>query len=663
MYEAATSKREDQQTEVLGHIRLGHTRRDAAKLAGIELNTLNYWIRTYDDFAQELRRLERARIQKEKLSKLTIVDPTKPTPPKGDFTTWRRKYLGRGVEDHQVPLVTALEDRTNTRIICLLPPGSGKDTTAGDWLLYELCDDRTGKRTAWMMESDDFARRRLTRLQSYLTDRNVYSYAPLGPTSSIPTHNLIDDYGPFAWEPGMVYADGTKVNRPTWTQNKIYLLQATAPEADPSLWATGIGGATYGSRIGELILSDAFTIENQKSPMVRAEQMQFIKGTLRSRFDGRGRLVVIGTRTGPDSRCNYIELLKYFTGNSRIIRQEGAYHKYANGTAVIIHPAILYDENGIERSYWPEHFPLRTVITLPTGEWVEMQNLTDDEILEYADLPDAAIIEGLADIRDDDPEMFETIYQQNPPESISGEFTDQLLDHCDDPNRTIGVTNPGEELVLGVDPARTGGAAWVLLAVNREEETIAVVDWGYYEKLGITGIANKLIIDPITRYLPAALSYEVNHEQGVLFLAEVQTVIRDGGVYINEHRTGDNRHSGEASVASLALYMRTGRFRFPAQSLTDRAQMAKLKQQFKNWTGEPVSRRYRDKSAPDDGCMATWIGWVYARERLERRRGIFGHRQVPLSVRRRWKELTNRDKEPTRSTPETDIIKLYFGDE
>ena len=98
----------------------------------------------------------------------------------------------------------------------------------------------------------------------------------------------------------MTYPDGRPVERTTWTQHEIYLLQSVAPEADPNLWATGMQGAMYGSRVDTMIMSDTFTVENQRSPTARAAQLDWTQGTVKSRLDEGGRLIFLLTRSNAE---------------------------------------------------------------------------------------------------------------------------------------------------------------------------------------------------------------------------------------------------------------------------------------------------------------------------------------------------------------------------
>lgn len=630
----------------------------AAVAAGVSDKTVHHWKKHDQGFADALQRIrdEQAalRAERDKATSAALgmmYDHLNDEQVgKGSFRDWRPKYIGRQVEPHQSELVDALEDYTNLVIFCLLPPGAGKDTTAGDYLLYETCDDRE-KRAAWVMKGEQFARRRVAeRLDPYLTDPKTYLRAPPGPTSVKPSASLIEDYGPFKYKPGMVDGDGVKLEPTTWTKNEIYFLKANAPEADPNLWATGMEGQIYGSRIDSCVISDVFDRENQMSPMAREGQFNWVMGTLLSRLDESGRLVVLGTRCLPDD--NYIRLMEAMIGDAPVVYQGDHYTKYANGVATIIMPAIQYDEHGEEKSYWPDRFPLDSQYQLPDGTRIPVD---DDDPAQEARLkeqygPMIQRIRGLREIRDRDPQLFDTMYQQNPPEIVTGDFTDATLDAADDPTRTLQVYRPKELLVVGADPARSAGAAWVCWGVDREQGTITLVDVFYGEKLGIGGLKHKLVINPVTTYKPVWFCYEVNREAAVVEDPEIQQVFNDFGTNLYRHHTSKNRSSQKIGVPSLSFYMRSKVIRWPTQTADDRKKTDLVKQHFKTWDRKEAlqGNRTNIKGHPDDIAMAAWVGFIKALELLEKGAGS-GVRQmampVPKSVQAKWDRLQQRNRE------------------
>lgn len=618
------------------------------RLLDVPPSTQQRWSREDDVFRTKFYAIKGAR-KDAKVVMGDIYDPERKVAARLPFTEWRPHYLGRQVEEHQAELVEAFDDQTNLVIFMFGPPGMGKDTTAGDLLLYEIPYDRS-LRSAWIMKGETFSKRRVAeRLDPYLTDQNIYKYQPKGASSVKPEGSLIADVGPFKWVKGMTYPDGTKIDPTTWNKSEIYLLGDAAPEADPNFWATGIEGQMYGSRVDLMVMSDVFDRENQRNPTARLGQYEWVMGTALSRLDDRGRLIVLGTRALPDD--NYGKLMGTFIGESPVVHQGKHYTKYANGVATIIIPAIQHDDNGNEKSYWPGKFPLESYLELPDGTRYLAETLTAEELADLA-ARGAERIRGLYEIRDRDRELFDTMYQQDPPSDITGDFTDAVLDRPDDPDRTLGVYRPGELLVVGVDPARRAGAAWVAWGVNRQEETITLVDYGFYQNLGISGIKKKLVIHPITLYDPIYFCYETNREEAVLDDPTISQVFNDFGVTVKRHNTNvGNRSSmakGVISVPAMSQYMRTGTIRWPTQTAEDRRKIDLVKTHFKSWDRRELGVRTRSGSgghAPDDIAMAAWVGFIQALELLTgNKRGRLPSAPVPSTIRRKWKRVAERHR-------------------
>ncbi len=350
-----------------------HSIKLACEESEIPFTTFERWRRIDKDFSRKYREVSKStpgflkwNLVEGRSEDGLLYDSTRTLPDKGTFADWRRRYMGRGVEPHQVELVEAFEDRSNLVIFCLLPPGAGKDTTAGDFLLYEVCDNRE-LRTAWIMRGEKFAARRVKqRFSPYLTEPKRYQAAPDGPTSTKPEADLIADYGPFKYRKGMVDESGERVETTTWTGNEMYFIDiAGAPESDPNLWATGVEGQLYGARVGLMVMSDIFDRENQGSPPAQQGQYEWVLGTVKSRLDTKGRLVFLGTRCLPGD--NYERLMNTMVGEAPAVYQGDNYVKYANGVAVVIVKAIDHNADGDEESYWPDVFPLDGHFDSPAG--------------------------------------------------------------------------------------------------------------------------------------------------------------------------------------------------------------------------------------------------------------------------------------------------------
>lgn len=675
----------DNQTEFLNAIEKVTTIQEACDLIGMPRSRYENWYRKDTAFRRRFQpyrdRMQQRYATARKDTSL-VYDPHRVRPEKKPFREWRPYYLGRPVLPHQEHIVSAYEDKTNRIVIILGPTGMGKDTTCGDLLLHDHCDDQEGLRSAWMMESAPFSRRRISqRISPYLTERKTYDLKPEGSTSVKPQGNLIDDYGPFQWEKGMTYPDGTPVEKTTWTQQEIYLLGASAPESDPNLWATGIGGAIYGSRINRAWLSDLFTRENQGNPEQRAMQRDFVDGTLKSRLDGRGRAFFMGTRVAESD--NYGHYLKRYVANARVIAVEqtahSTYTKYSNGTATVIIKAIGVNENGEDESFWEDKFPLHSYLITEDGERHKVEDLSETEYTALAEAG-AEFQEGLYDLREDNPELFETMQQQNPPQDFSGDFTQAVLDTADAPDRTYGVAYPHELIVIGVDPARTAGAAYVVWGIDRQEKTATIVDAFYGERLGISGIKKQLVMAPISKWDPLWFCYETNREAAVLDDPTIQRVFKDFSVSVFGHHTGSERSNRSLTgkqrigVPALGFYMRSQQIRWPTQTAEDRRMTDKIKDHFKAWDAREIGVRTRSGTgghSPDDLAMAAWIGFVKCLEILEGSKDKTRGRKMPVprSVRKQWERAQERqrirnhiDNRPPRVTATNqEIVTMLHG--
>jgi len=638
----ATARKLEQQRKFLSHMRNTTSIASACRKSGFSHSTVTNWMNDDIEFRRTFDKLKaEQKVRKGIVTKDDdlVYDQDKDLPDPMPFGEWRQHYLGRPVTDAQKAIIRAYEDKTNRHIFVLGPTGMGKDTTAGDLLLKEVTQDR-GLRTAWIMETEPLSRRRIAeRLVPYLTDQKVYTFQPRGPGTSRPEGSLITDFGPFQWKKGMVDPNGNSIEATTWTKNEVYFIRSQAPEADPNLWATGMGGKIYGSRIDLLVCSDLFTRENQRSPVTMDEQYYWLLGTIDSRLDDQGRVVFIGTRAKKGD--NYERLMDRFVGSAPVVFQDGYYVKYANGVATVIIPAIQVDDEGEEASYWPERFSLESYVKFPNGEREEInyRTYTAEKVLEYEKRV-AVKVEGLWERRERDPDVFQTIMQQNPPTDHSGDFTDETLGAADDDLRSWDVAFPHELIVVGVDPARTGGAAYFVWAVDRKNQTITAVDYFWGQRLGITGIKNRLVQAPIAKWHPLALCYETNREAWVLEDPEVARMIKDFGVQIIRHHTNQNRNNQVIGVPSLSFYMRSQIIRFPSQTAEDRRRTQMVKDHFKSWDAAEVGTRTKSGQGghyPDDIAMAAWAGFVKALELMER--GVAKSKRnmpVPAAVMRRW---------------------------
>ena len=242
------------------------------------------------------------------------------------------------------------------------------------------------------------------------------------------------------------------------------------------------------------------------------------------------------------------------------------------------------------------------------------------------------------------------MYQQNPPDIVTGDFTDETMDRADDPTRTIGVYRSNELIVIGADPARSGGAAWVAWGVDRDAGTVTLIDSFFGSKLGIGGLKSKLVVNPVTTYHPLTYTYEINREAAVVEDPEIERLFDDFGVRLVKHQTHHaNRTNSTIGVPSLSFYMRNGTIRWPTQTAKDRDQVRMVKEHFKTWDRKEAlgTQRKALKGQPDDLAMAAWVGFIEALALLEKNRRTTRSMQMPVpdSVQRQWDRMQQRRRD------------------
>lgn len=671
-----TQRRQDRYIEALTDLK---TKEQARKFAGFTDKLYAYNRLMYPDFAEKADEAwELAEVARRSVASNgdLIFDPNRKVPkwpagPRYDYwVKWRQRFVGRPTPPHVQPFVRAYFDLTNRRIIWKGPTGSGKDTTLGDLVLAEIVHDKN-MRVGWLNESDPMATRRVAeRIKPYLENPRTYEAAPGGPNTTIPKGSLIALFGPFTWTRGMKYPNGDRVPQNTWEKRQLYFLPAPGEkEQDPNLSAAGIGSALEGQRIRLFVMSDVFTLRNHGTPSVMEDQIANINGTINNRLDGSGRVVLINSRIAAGDNVERLE--REWIGEAEpidIIQGHNTiYEKYPNGVAVVTTTAISVDEEGNEVPFWPDNpeFPLDSYIRMGNERWA-VEDLSRKDHLELA-ARGGVLVEGLRDKRKSSPKLFATMQQQDPPSIVGGEFTEALLNSGDDSERSIKMLKPGEIGILGVDPARTYGAAFVKVAVDLRRGTIIPYDFRFFEGLGSAGIKDKLVLTPLREGGIRYLAYERNRESWVLDDVEVQASCGALGIEMVPFHTGRNRNEGVWSVSAMAEDISIGVIRFPAHTAEDRHFMETLKQHAQNWDHGEVtgSAPGRGGHRPDDLWMAFWGAWRHAKFILKHRLWTPASNSprggVPASVHRQWGMVDAADKAVKIDTPVTDLIEAFYA--
>ena len=372
------------------------------------------------------------------------------------FAEFFSRYTGMELAEHQTWIANALEDPLGKIVLILGHPESGKSTLVSLWyVLYRLAQN-PDSRTAIVTKNGTKAQDLVVRVERHLTEEHLYDDAP---------QNLIVDFNGFK---------PTREQNLEWSQDQFFVRHRKSGERDPSVQGLGIGKLIYGSRLDYLILDDALVQDNQTSPLTRERIDNWFDSEARSRAQ-KGQTIVNGTRLIPQDL--YGTWQKSWKDN-KLFR------------AVII-PAIQEEYTEAERVTWPEYWTLDGF-----DETTEINGET--HITGYT--------MGLRDIRESivvkNPSRWRLVYQQEALEEEEAIFTQRHIDAALElgAHRKLGQVFDHEQLVLGVDPATTGRAASVLLAIDPTTRVRTVVDLFIGSGLGATGVRYDLMYQFWERY-------------------------------------------------------------------------------------------------------------------------------------------------------------------
>ena len=457
--------------------------------------------------------------------------------PFGEFV---ERYAGFTLAEHQTRIEAALMDPLAKIVLILGHPESGKSTLVSLWYVIYNLARQVDSRTAIVTKNSTKAQDLLTRIKRYLTEEHLYEDSP---------RNLIEDFN--GWKP--LHGDLE------WSQGQIFTRHRTSGERDPSVQALGLAKLIYGSRLDYLILDDALVQENQLSEETRNRIDNWFDSEARSRAQ-RGQTIVNGTRLIPPDL--YGQWKKAWTGN-RLFR--GVYI-----------PAILDEYTEDERPSWPEYWTLDGYDTFT--------EVNGEEIITGYQM-------GLRDIRqtivEKSPDRWRLVYQQEDVEIGSNIFTPAHVESALElgAHRSLGQVFPHERLILGIDPATTGRAAALVLAVDPTTRVRTVVDIFVGSGLGATGVRQDLMYQFWEKYRakenPIGVTVvETNFVKTLLGDETLMARAAAAGTQIVDHHTSGSGKRGkwdeEYGIASLAGLFGGGLMAFANAGPDDRARLQPL---------------------------------------------------------------------------------------
>jgi len=450
------------------------------------------------------------------------------------YSQFSEEYLGLKVFPHQQGIVDALEDTNVNKVIVNGFPESGKSTHVSlGYVLYKLCLN-PDTRVAIVSKSTSKAQDILRRVKRYMTEEHLYDNTK---------RNLIQDFKGFK-------PDSHSSHR--WDAEQITIRQRRSGERDPSIQALGIGAQIYGSRLDLLLLDDALTLENQMTENRRNNLDSWFLQEASSRAH-KGEIVVVGTRVHPQD-------------NFRSWKEAWAEDPHA---AFVDIPAIV-GEGDEEESTWPDYWPL------------DGKMITDEfNNREYYQ-------KGMRDIRTEMESLgvwrWRLVYQQEDVGDDATIFSQDMIDRALElgETRMLGQVHPHEILILGIDPALSGRAASLVLAYDPRTRVRTVVDLLVTDKLGATGIREKLMYMFWEKYHPQRTLIEVNYAPTLMGDDVLKSRARAAGTVLLPHTTyGRGRKRGsindeEYGIAAVAPLFGGGLYCLPSATPQDRKRLEPL---------------------------------------------------------------------------------------
>ena len=455
------------------------------------------------------------------------------------FREFTERYSEFKLAKHQLEIEAALMHPLAKIVLILGHPESGKSTLVSLWyVLFNICRD-FDSRTAIVTKNGSKAQDLVVRVQRYLTEEHLYDDSE---------RNLIADFNGFKPHHSMNLE---------WSQDQFFTKHRLSGERDPTVQGLGIGKLIYGSRLDYLILDDALVQDNQISEVTRGRIDNWFDSEARSRAQ-RGQTIVNGTRLIPQDLYG---LWKKAWKNNRLFRS-------------VTIPAIKHEYTDHEEPSWPEYWTLDGY-----DETMEIDGKT--EVIGYQ--------MGLRDIRESivvkNPNRWRLVYQQEDVEVEEAIFSQEHMDAALElgQDRKLGVAYENERLVLGVDPATTGRAASILLAIDPITRVRTVIDIFVGSGLGATGVRYDLMYAFWERYRSHRIDVTVIESNFVKTLKGDETFISRADAYGTHlpdwHTSGRGRMGKwdeEYGIAALETLFTTGLIGFANGGPGDEQRLAPL---------------------------------------------------------------------------------------
>jgi hypothetical protein len=393
--------------------------------------------------------------------------------------------------------------------------------------------------------------------------------------------------------------DGSwKGDADTWRTDTVYLGgdARNSSEKDPTLQALGMGGQIYGARADLIILDDCITTANAHE---WEKQMDWLQKEVITRLGKNGKLLVVGTRIAANDLYKELRNPKHWSGGRTPFTYMGM-------------PAVL------EYAEKPEDW-----VTLWAESDVPWDGDTDTpkENGFFPKWDGPALFKRRSEVT---PSTWALVYQQEDIQEDSI-FPSVLVAGSTNGARKKGILQRGAvghptqietHTVIGFDPAMAGNAAFVVVAYNRADGKIYVLDCVNMSEPTPQKI-RATIEELVQKYKPQELRVEINaHQKAYSLDDELRNWLASYGVRLDAHFTGKNKWDtsfGVASMSTLFGTVREDKFQknniIELPSSENSEGIKALTQQLLTWRP--------DTRGKTDCVMALWFAVIRCRELMQ----------------------------------------------
>lgn len=470
-----------------------------------------------------------------------------------NFAEFRMLYFGHRTPPHQQAIIQAIEQaKPGDVVLILVPPEHGKTTLFEDYACYRLAIDKDYRITVGT-EAQKLARRIVGRVKNRMEEDG-------------PFPRYVAKFGPFTPQ----NLEG-RATRQVWAADYFNVYgRKESDERDYSMVGIGFSSNIAGSRTDHLHGDDLQSMKtiNQTEKMLETFQQDWL-----TRPGEVGFTTINGTRVGDGDV--YEALMEAYDGKDffRVVRL----------------PAIIKDPATGERKplweYDPES-PGRM-----KGYTLEMLDRMREKVGEDA---------------------WSRNYMQQPRPKGIGTFTEDIIDRCLNPQRSVldDLPAPGAPIYIGLDPALGGINCLVAMQITGSKLYILDIQ----EDSGLS--RNEQIMDRLQTMIlklrakggmvTDVVVEAMNFQRGLARDERLREMSETFGFALREHLTGVNKYDADIGVPSMVGTFLRREIDIPyADDERTRELASSLRNQLLRWRPGIKGNILRQ-----DQVMAIWFPWI-----------------------------------------------------